>query len=144
MRGSTAHYVPLHEVAFRTSRSSGPGGQNVNKVETRVEARWSVRATNALGGEQKARVLAALGRRVTPDGLLRVTCQRFRSQARNREGALARLRELVARALTPRVPRRKTAIPERARRERLEEKKRRAATKRLRANGRGRSGPHDD
>ena len=138
------NHVPLREVEFRMSRSGGPGGQNVNKVETRVEARWNVRATTSLSAEQKARVLAALGPRATPDGLLRVTCQRFRSQARNRKGALERLRELVARALAPRTPRRKTAIPERARKARLEEKKRRATTKRLRVTGRGPAGPDSE
>ncbi len=136
--------VPLHEVEFRTSRSGGPGGQNVNKVESRVEARWNVRGSAALDEEERARLLAALAPRLTPDGLLRVTCQRFRSQARNREGALARLRELVAAALAPRRKRRRTAAPERAHRERIEEKKRRGATKRLRSAPAGRSRHGDD
>ncbi len=141
---TTVTHVPLHEVEFRTSRSGGPGGQNVNKVETRVEARWSVRDSAALSPEQRARLLAALGSRVTGDGLLRVTCQRFRSQARNREGALARLRELVARGLAPRPARRRTAVPQRARQERLSEKKRRAATKQFRSTPRERGAEPDE
>jgi ribosome-associated protein len=127
--------VPAGEVEFRTSRSGGPGGQNVNKVETRVEARWSLWDSPTFNAEEKERIAGALGSRLTAQGLLRVTCQRHRSQARNREGALERLRALVGAALAPRSPRKRTRTPASAREERLRSKRRRSALKRLRSPG---------
>jgi ribosome-associated protein len=125
--------VPLHEIEIRTSHSSGPGGQNVNKLETRVEARWNVDESGALTGAERARVRAALRTRITGQGFLRVTSQRHRSQARNREAAIERLEALVAEALKPRKRRRATAPTPGSEEARLSEKKRRAGVKRGRA-----------
>jgi ribosome-associated protein len=125
--------VPLREIHFRASRSGGPGGQNVNKVETKVEVWWSLEDSPAFTPAEKARLRAALGRRVDADGLVRVVSQKFRSQSRNRSAAVERLRELVAAALRPRKSRRATRPTASSREARLESKKRRAATKRLRA-----------
>ena len=118
--------VPPGEIRLRTSRSSGPGGQHAQKSETRVEAIFDVEASSALSDAQKRRVLAKAG------PVLRAIAQDERSQLRNKELAVERLVEALREAL--RVPRHRT--PTRptaaARQRRLEEKKRRGETKRLR------------
>jgi ribosome-associated protein len=118
--------VPLTEVELRTSRSSGPGGQHAQKSETRVEAVFRVEDSAALTDAQKARVLARAG------PVLRAVAQDERSQSRNRELALERLAEKLREALRVRRPRRPTRPSAQATERRLEEKKRRAETKRRR------------
>jgi len=119
--------LPLADVTFRTSRSSGPGGQHAQKTETRVEAVLDVERTHALTDAQRRRVLAKAG------PTLRAVAQDERSLARNRELALERLvTQLRAALFVPR--RRKATTPSQAAVERrLEEKRRRSRTKRLRA-----------
>jgi ribosome-associated protein len=118
--------LPLSEVEFRVSRSSGPGGQHAQTSETRVEARLNVEESSALTEVQKRRVIARAG------AVLRAVAQDERSQARNRELALERLVERLRDALRVerrRVPTTPTAA---ARKRRLEQKRRRSRTKRLR------------
>jgi ribosome-associated protein len=115
--------VPLSEVVLRTSRSSGPGGQHANVTASRVEAVFDVTSSSALSEAQKRRVIEKLGARVT------AVSQDARSQARNRELALERLRERLAEALKERRPRRPTAPTAAARRRRLEAKRRAAKRK---------------
>ena len=118
--------IPLTEIELRTSRSSGPGGQHAQTSETRVETLFDVEASQALSEAQKRRVLAKAG------PVVRAVAQDERSQARNRELALERLAERVREAL--RVERRRVATkPSRAAVERrLDSKRRRGSTKRLR------------
>ena len=118
--------VPLAEIELRTSRSSGPGGQHAQKTESRVEAVFDVEASVALSPAQKKRVVAKAG------PVLRAVAQDERSQLRNKELAVERLTEVLREAL--RVPRRRvpTKPSKAAKARRLDEKKRRGETKRLR------------
>ena len=126
MRVTPAVAIPLREIELRTSRSSGPGGQHANVTASRVEAVFDVAGSPSLSEGQRARVMARVGPRLT------AVAQDQRSQARNRELALERLRGRLAAALaTPRA-RRPTRPPRAARRRRLEAKRRRAERKALR------------
>ncbi|MBN1528306.1 MAG: aminoacyl-tRNA hydrolase [Thermoleophilaceae bacterium] len=116
--------VPLDEVQLRTSRSSGPGGQHANVTASRVEASFDVEASGALRDEQKRRVAGRLG------AVVRASAQDTRSQARNRELALERLRARLESALAVQRPRRATKPTAASRRRRLESKRRRSDVKR--------------
>jgi ribosome-associated protein len=118
--------VPLDEVELRVSRSSGPGGQHANVTASRVEAVFDVASSRALDDEQRRRVMARLGPRVT------AVAQDSRSQTRNRQLALERLAARLQAALTVSRPRRPTKPTAAARAKRLESKRRRAAHKRAR------------
>ena len=118
--------VPLSEIELRTSRSSGPGGQHANVTDSRVEATFDVEASAVLGDEQKRRIASRSGR------VVRASAQDTRSQARNRELALERLRAKLESALAVQRTRRATKPTASSRHRRVESKKRRSETKRAR------------
>jgi ribosome-associated protein len=118
--------IPDDEIELRASRSSGPGGQHANVTASRIEAVFDIERSSVLDEEQKRRLRARFGPRVT------AVAQDARSQARNRELAVERLRERIAGALRPRKRRRPTRATAAARERRLASKRRRSEVKRQR------------
>lgn len=113
----------LPEIQFQTSRSSGPGGQNVNKVESRVELRFRLTESELLTDEQKQVLLQKLASRLTSEGELLIAAQEDRSQLRNKETALRKFHELLIKALHKPKARKATKPSKGAVRQRLESKK---------------------
>lgn len=129
--------IPPSDLSFAAVRSSGPGGQNVNKVASKVELRFDLPGTSALGAAVKARLRALAGRRIDADGRILIVSQRTRDQVRNRQDALDKLAALVRDALVPPTPRRPTRPTRGSRVRRLENKRRDAGKKQLRKPVRG-------
>lgn len=126
--------IPLSEFDFSFSRSSGPGGQNVNKVNTKVTLRWHLAASESISAAVRARFMARYARRVNSEGVLLITSQRYRDQGRNVADCLAKLRELLLSvAAAPKT--RKPTRPTRSSKERrLREKKQTSQRKQSRRN----------
>src|SRR4029450_2501462 len=125
--------IPENEVRMTASRSGGPGGQNVNKVSSKVTLTFDVHGSSVLSEEQKRKILGKLATRISKEGILQVVSQRTRSQELNRHDALTRFCELLRQALTPQGARSKTRVSGAAKQQRLEEKKKRGLTKQTRS-----------
>jgi ribosome-associated protein len=125
--------IPAGEVTFTASRSGGPGGQNVNKVSSKVILAFNVVESPTLSEEQKRTILGKLATRISKEGILQIASQRTRSQELNRADVLDRFSRLLRQALTPRRARIKTRVPSGAKQQRLEEKKKRSFTKQTRS-----------
>jgi ribosome-associated protein len=120
------------EISFKTARSGGSGGQNVNKVETMVEALWPVAASRFFSDEEKELILGRLANRISKEGTLSVKSSETRSQLENKSLARRKMEELVAKALIKQKKRKPTKIPKAVKEKRLDSKKRDSMKKELR------------
>ena len=126
------------ELRFEFARSSGPGGQNVNKVETKVRLLFDLTRSRSLKPDQRSRIEERLATRITKAGVLHISSQRHRTREANRRATIERFVDLLAEALEVDEPRVRTRVPKRARKRRLESKRKRSQKKAMRAR------PHDE
>lgn len=124
--------VPESEIQIDFARSGGPGGQNVNKTETKAQLRWNIEASHAFSDSQKARLKKALEKRLTKTGEIVLSSESERSQNQNRDAVIERLQSIVQSALTPKKKRIPTKPTRSAKERRLKEKKKQSRKKRLR------------
>ena len=121
------------ELQFEFARSSGPGGQNVNKVETKVRLLFDLHSSRSLNPDQRSRIEERLSTRITKAGVLHISSQRHRTREANRKATIERFVDLLANALEEDEPRVRTRVPKKARKKRLESKRRRSQKKAMRA-----------
>ncbi|WP_294670399.1 alternative ribosome rescue aminoacyl-tRNA hydrolase ArfB [uncultured Fluviicola sp.] len=129
--GLSAHQV-LSEISFRTSRSGGKGGQNVNKVSSKVELNWNIQASTLITDEQREILLNKLSHKITKDGVLQIISQTHRTQLGNKQLVLEKLDELLESAFKVVKKRKQTKVPKGVKERRLLVKKKKAEIKKLR------------
>jgi len=129
--------IPESEFIFSSSRSSGPGGQNVNKVNTKVEIHYNVGLSAGLSDSEREIIFRKLKNRINSEGALVVKCQSERTQLNNRKKAIEKLFLLLSESLTERPLRKPTSPSEKSNSERLDEKKKRGKIKRMRSDDPG-------
>jgi ribosome-associated protein len=123
--------IPPHEYALTPIRSSGPGGQHVNKVATGFQLRFDIGASS-LSDQQKAMLLQFSDQRINQEGIILIKAVKFKSQSKNREDAIERLHELIAKATRKPKKRKKTKVPKKAKEARLQAKAKRSEVKKMR------------
>jgi len=126
-------WIDEDDLRFEFARSSGPGGQNVNKVETKVRLLFDLQGSRSLSSEQRSRIKELLSTRITKAGVLHVSSQRHRSREANRRATIERFVALLAEALEEDEPRVRTRVPKTQRKRRLDSKRRRSQKKALRS-----------
>ena len=126
-------WIDEDDLRFEFARSSGPGGQNVNKVETKVRLLFDLQGSRSLSSEQRSRIKELLSTRITKAGVLHVSSQRHRSREANRRATIERFVDLLADALEEEEPRVRTRVSKTQRKRRLESKRRRSQKKAMRA-----------
>jgi ribosome-associated protein len=122
----------LPEITFTTSRSSGPGGQNVNKVNSKVTLQWNVSQSSAITVEEKEVIQHKLASHITKEGVLQVTSQEARSQLQNKEGVVQKLEHLLIKAFAKKKARKPTKPSKAAKQKRIQQKKLRGEKKKWR------------
>ncbi len=127
-------FIPLSELNFSAARSSGPGGQHVNKTSTKVLLEFDVFNSPNLTDEQKQIIQEKLENRITKDGGLQISSQQYRSQSANKQDAIGKFVEMLEEALRPRKKRRRKRISQAARHARLQAKRHRSEIKKMRKN----------
>jgi ribosome-associated protein len=124
----------LSELIFNTSRSGGAGGQNVNKVETKVEVYWDVLKSSIINDDQRSLITQKLKNKIDSDGILKIASSKTRSQLKNKEDAISKLLALIEKALTIQPKRIPTKVPKSVVKKRLSDKKKAGEIKKLRSN----------